>query len=128
MASTFYDPEVAPDPKDWLAIDEHERIRLARRFHEGARIKLPNVKAHAVIHAAVENQVASGYGPSCRAIERLQREGLARHDAVHAVGTVLARFIQEELNSPRFGDRQAELGAAIDALSASSWRALADEG
>lgn len=128
MAATFYDPEVAPDPQDWLGIDEHERIRLARRFHEEARLKLPNAKAHAVVHAAVENQVASGYRPTCRAIERLQKEGLSRHDAVHAVGTVLAQFIQEEMSAPRPVDRQAELSAAIEALSASSWKALAGDG
>jgi hypothetical protein len=128
MPRSFYDPDKAPDAGEWLGLDEQERIRLARSYHEAARIKLPSAKAHAVIHAAVENQIATGFGPSCRAIERLQKEGLTRHEAIHAIGSVLAAFIHElssaEGASP--GDFQARMNTAIEALTAAKWRALAD--
>ena len=32
-----YDPLVAPDPEEWLALDEQERIDLARDYHHNAR-------------------------------------------------------------------------------------------
>ena len=28
-----YDPEYAPNPEQWLALDEQERIDLARSWH-----------------------------------------------------------------------------------------------
>ena len=128
MPHSLYDPEKAPDANEWLGLDEQERIRLARRYHEAARIKLPSVKAHALIHAAVENQIAAGFGPSCRAIERLQKEGLTRHEAIHAIGSVLAAFIHELSSAEGVSqdDFQARMNTAIEALTAQKWRALAE--
>ena len=38
-----YDPLHAPDPKEWLALDETERLDLVAEFHEVKGIDLPNV-------------------------------------------------------------------------------------
>ena len=53
-----YDPLEAPEPEEWLAIDEAERIHLTQDYHRRARIRLPNEKLHAVFHVVVENQIA----------------------------------------------------------------------
>jgi hypothetical protein len=79
-----YDPEVAFDPAEWLALDEQERIQLVQVHHRAAQIKLPSIKAHASIHTIVENQIAMGLAPVVQAMARLSREGLSRHDALHA--------------------------------------------
>ena len=121
MSETYYDPEQAPDPKEWLALDEHERVRLAKNHHIAARTKLPNLKAHALFHVVVENQIAQGYGPTCRTVERLKKEGLSRHDAIHAVGSVIAEFVHDSMQTGT-GDGQREMNARIEALSASSWK------
>lgn len=132
MPLTFYDPERPPDPAEWLSLGEAERIRLARNYHQAARIKVPNVKAHAAIHAAVENQIAMGFGPSCRAVERLQQEGLSRHDALHAIGSVVAEFVMESVGPNRQANSEAtfqsRMNAAIDTLTAKQWKALAERG
>ena len=124
MASTHYDPESAPDARQWLALSELERIRLAQNYHVSARVKVPSMKAHAAIHAAVENQVASGYGPSKKAMARLVSEGLSRHEAVHAIGSVVAQFIYE-LNKGQTPEQQASfqarMGEAINQLHAQEW-------
>ncbi len=129
MAKTSYDPEVTPDSKKWLALPEIERIRLTQKYHEVARIKLPNVKIHAALHAVVENQIAIGYGPTCRAMERLQIQGLTRHDALHAVSSVLAYFIYERATGA--DEPQAEfsrnLDDEIEELSAAKWLAMAED-
>jgi hypothetical protein len=122
---TYYDPNRAPDAREWLALDEHERIRLAKNFHDAARVKVPNPKAHAGIHAIVENQIAEGFGPTCRAVDRLQKEGLTRHDAIHAVGSVIAQSVYTSMhggNTASAGDLQRDLNAKIEALSAEAWR------
>jgi len=50
---------------------------------------------HAVIHQVVENQIASECEPVVRAMERLMREGLTRHEAVPAVGSIVAERLFE---------------------------------
>lgn len=126
MPTTFYDPDVAPNPSEWLALDEGERIRLAKDFHVSNRIKAPNLKGHAAFHAIVENQIAMGFGPSCGAIERLQQQGLSRHDAIHAIGSVVAEFLHEILTAQDVSASksiQTRMDTAIEALSAKEWLA-----
>lgn len=112
-------------------MDEGERIRLVQRFHIASREKLPNVKLHATMHVVVENQVAEGFDPTVRALDRVQREGLSRHDAVHAVASVLAQHMFGSLRSPESfdaGEAQRRLNAAIDQLTAESWRRMEHDG
>ena len=114
-----YDPEVAPDPEEWLELDEQERIQLAERHHKTARIKLPNVKVHAVLHAIVENQIAEGLEPVVRAMGRLTRDGLSRHDALHAIGSVVAEHFYETLSTKDedvANTAQARYNAAVERL------------
>ena len=37
-----YNPLKAPDPAEWLAMDEGERMALVREYHRRAKIRLPN--------------------------------------------------------------------------------------
>ena len=114
-----YDPEAAPDPEEWLELDEQERIQLAEWHHKAARIKLPNVKVHAVLHAIVENQIAEGLEPVVRAMRRLTREGLSRHDALHAIGSVVAEHFYEALSTKDEDvaiTAQARYNAAVERL------------
>lgn len=122
---THYDPEVQPDPSKWLALDELERIQCAEAHHRAARIKLPSVEAHAVIHAIVENQIAEGLEPVVRAMARLAKEGLSRHDAIHAIGSVCAEHLFETMKSedPEVANTvQVRFIAAVERLSAKLWR------
>jgi len=129
MNDTFYDPDHAPDPCEWLDLDEQERIMLAKDYHTASRIKMPDVDVHASVHVVVENQIAEGFTPTCRAMDRLQKEGLVRHDAVHAVGSVVVKIMHDTMHGTitSAGDVQRELGARLDALSAASWLQNGDD-
>ena len=119
-----YDPEIPPAASAWLALDEQERIQLAEAHHRGARIKLPNVKAHACFHIIVENQIAEGLEPVVRAMARLMNEGLSRHDALHAIGSVLTDHFFEAMNNKDDGFAevaQARYNAAVERLTAKEW-------
>jgi hypothetical protein len=59
-AMKIYDPLKPPKPEEWQSMDEQQRLDLVESFHRRARIRLPDAKVHAVIHAVVENQVALG--------------------------------------------------------------------
>jgi hypothetical protein len=120
-----YNPECMPEPASWLELDEQERIVLVETYHRVARIKLPNVTAHAALHAIVENQIALNLDPVVRAMHRLGKEGLTRHDAVHAIGSVVAEHLFDMLKTNQNDDAaalQARYDAAVERLSAASWR------
>jgi len=103
-----YDPLVSPNPDQWLALDEGEQISIVKQYHKSRRIKLPNPTLHAVIHTVIETQVAIGDAlPVSGTLQRLVKEGLDRHEAVHAIGAVLA----SHLDALRAGD----LPTGIDA-------------
>jgi len=95
-----YDPDLGPSTAEWLATDEAERIALVESYHRRRRIRVPPLTLHATIHVVVENQIALGEVVVIDALARLRAEGLTRHDAVHAVGMVLAGHIYELLKSP----------------------------
>jgi hypothetical protein len=126
-AMKAYNPLKPPDPEEWLALDEQERLDLVENFHRRARIRLPNAKMHAVFHAIVENQFALGDElPVKRTVQRLMSEGLDRHDAIHAVGSVLIGHLNDLLAPPA-----AEIGtdpnpryhAELERLTAKDWLA-----
>mgnify|MGYP003509483035 CR=1 FL=1 len=118
-----YDPEHAPNAEEWLSLDEQIRIELAEEYHRRARIKLPNLKAHAAFHAIVENQIAENLEPVVRAMSRLTQEGLARHDAVHAIASVVAAHIHDLFNAKvDKQNSQVAYNAAIEKLGARSWK------
>ncbi|NDZ13530.1 hypothetical protein C7T35_11440 [Variovorax sp. WS11] len=116
-----YDPELAPDPREWLELDEDERIALAETHHRAARIRLPNARVHACFHAIVENQIAEGCLYVVRAMVRLQSEGLSRHDALHAIGNVLAELLHKAATTEtEFSSTRYE--AAVGRMTAKAWR------
>jgi len=119
-----YDPLKAPAPDEWLALDEQERINVVRDYHRRARIQLPDATLHAIVHAIVENQIALGDQLSVRrTTQRLMDEGLDRHDAIHAVGSVLSEFIFEILTAPKLHSvPNAAYFAALEHLTAEGWR------
>jgi len=115
-----YDPAVGPDPKEWLELDEGERTLVVRQYHKRARLRSGNAEAHAIIHAAVETQLAEGHADAQAAFARLTREGLDRHDVVHAIGSVLAGELFGIMKHEREHD-PAEYARKLRALTAERW-------
>lgn len=94
-----YDLKRPPDPKEWLALDEGQRTNLIAGYHGSAGEKLPNPQLYAICHTIVENQIAMGEEILVRNIRRLMKEGLDRHEASHAVGSVLVEQIYHPLHA-----------------------------
>jgi Domain of unknown function (DUF1841) len=122
--ASAYDPAVAPDPARWLALDEQERVDLAIEYHQRDGVTLPSDSIHAAMHVIVENQIALGdETPARRAVERLMGEGLDRHEAVHAIGSVLAGKLFGAMSDPEARAFPLnEYNAAVEQLTAESWR------
>ena len=121
---TSYDPD-KPPRSDWLETDEGERVEVVASYHRRRRIDLPNTELHAVIHVVVENQLALGEPVVVETVARLQREGLSRHDALHAIGSVLANDLFELMqeNTETTGDTYRRYLDRLQKLTAKDWRA-----
>jgi len=118
-----YNPLNAPDPAEWLAMDEGERMALVQEYHRRAKIRLPNQLVHAAIHSAVETQIAGREVPAREALERLMIEGLDRHDAVHAIGSVLAGHMHKLMtHSESSSEPNADYCRELATLTAAKWR------
>jgi len=119
-----YDPSLDLAADEWLDLDEQERMILVEDYHRRHRIRMPSVEGHAVIHTIVENQLALEEPVVVATFARLRREGLDRHEAVHAIGSVLADRMQALLvgdQSEREPNEQYY--EALGKLSAAKWRA-----
>jgi hypothetical protein len=117
-----YDPHVAPLASHWLALEEGARIALAEQSHRGDALDASRLLAHAAIHAAVETQIAMEVPSVVNALRRLRGDGLDRHDAIHAIGSVLVGTLGSALRGdPTASDPSADYFAALDQLSAASW-------
>jgi len=118
-----YDPNIPPVASEWLALRETDRIAVCERYHRRVRPKPPRIKAHAVIHATIETQLAKGIESVVVALNRLQADGLDRHESIHAIGTVLIERLSEvQLADGRYDDPVYWYYQALDRLTVDSWR------
>jgi hypothetical protein len=118
-----YDPHKNPAPRKWLSLTEYERLDLVQAYHSVKRITVPSATLHATIHTIVENQVALGDQIPVKAtLVRLMLQGLDRHDAVHAIGSVLATQMFDLLQPGEIQhDASDQYFQGLSKLSAASW-------
>lgn len=132
MKKTSYDPNQTPDPAVWREMDEVAGQRLVARYHRSPECEHPpgpDPRAHDLVHLIVERQAALGSEvPVAETIARLVGQGLSRHDAVHAVGSVLAGVIFDCSTeaSPQGEDISERFFAELKTLTAESWLSSAD--
>lgn len=120
-----YDANIAPDPERWLALDESERLSAIDAFHEAVDQSIgERAPLHNGIHCIVENQIALSDPPAtAEALERLMRDGLSRHDAIHAIGTVVAELLTRAAGAY---DEEAHV-RKLQHLTAEEWLRVVDE-
>jgi NAD-dependent DNA ligase len=117
-----YDPDINPDPTEWISMDDGLKMAFISDYHKSERISLPNLMLHAAIHAVVENQIAMGDATDARStLDRLIQEGLDRHDAVHAIGSVLAGQIFEIMKNKKEADL-VSYSKELKNLTAQKWK------
>ncbi|HEV8534007.1 MAG TPA: DUF1841 family protein, partial [Methylomirabilota bacterium] len=114
-------PEVAPDPVEWLATTEANRLAAVRRFHQSAKHDTGSPQLHAAIHVVVETQLAERHPAATDAMNRLMADGLRRHEALHAIGSVVAAEIFDIVKSKRIHNPEA-YSRELQHLTAAAWR------
>ncbi|HEY0874607.1 MAG TPA: SEC-C metal-binding domain-containing protein [Vicinamibacterales bacterium] len=122
-----YDPDAGPDPSEWLALSEAERIERVRSWHTTRQIPMPSPQLHAVVHTVIENQIALRIPEVIDALDRLRSQGLTRHDAVHAIGAALSEEIFPVLKGTANYDLKASYLDRVKRLTADDWWRLAED-
>jgi hypothetical protein len=117
-----YDPNEKPASSEWLELDELDQVEVVTAYHKQEQTAVPNLQMHALIHVVVENQLAEGIEVADKALERLMADGLDRHEAIHAIGSVLVKHLrnlmQEDTAGPKPHERYFQ---DLQALTSSSW-------
>ena len=117
-----YDPLKPPSIDDWADLDESERLDLVLTYHQRQVNDLPNPEAHAAVHVIVENQVAlADETPVAAVVERLMREGLDRHEAIHAIGYVFMETFHRTAQETNEADPTSAYYRELMQLTAESW-------
>ncbi|MCB9668906.1 MAG: DUF1841 family protein [Alphaproteobacteria bacterium] len=109
--SEVHDPDVAPDPAAWLALEESERMERMLAGHRGREDDAlhkadVNHVMHAALHGVVETQIAAAEPPEvAAALARLCEAGLTRHAAIHGLMRVLLVHMAGMLDRSETFDR-----------------------
>ncbi len=122
-----YDAETFSPNQEWLALDEMERMIVVMEYHKRLKINMPNARLHAIAHVVVENQLDEGLEPVKEKLAELIRDGLSRHDAIHAIGTVVMAQTYDMLKNGKTDDQPVlAYYDRLKKLTAKSWRMLGE--
>ena len=120
---TGYDPDHGPDEAWWAELGELDRIDEVEEQHRQEGYRGPEPRLHAIMHAIVESQILEGEATVRSTLERLRREGLDRHDAVHAIGSVLAPIVFELAQREKLSEPMSLYLEGLRRLTAEGWLA-----
>ena len=117
-----YDANKNIDSKIWFSEDENDRYEAIYQYHKRIKVKLPNIRIHTLFHVIVENQLAEGIEVVKNKLDELIKDGLDRHDAIHAIGYVLSAHIYNLLKyKPEKSDLNKEYYDKLSKLTKQSW-------
>jgi hypothetical protein len=103
-----------------MATDDGPKRAAIEAHHRTLGVVAPPI--HAELHLVVENQLAAGDPPEARAaLDRLVGDGLDRHEAIHAIGSVVATALWNITRTEAPVGRDAMVRALAE-LGASDWR------
>ena len=119
-----YNPNKAIDPQQWLALDEYWRINMIKEYHQQCDDDLEEDarNAHSAMHCVVENQIAEKVAHVPETLAKLTRQGLDRHEAIHAIAAIIAEDIYELMNGEQKTFDSKKYRRKLDKLTAKRWR------
>ena len=106
-----YNPDININPATWLALDETERLELIEHyvFSDEEDIDDNISSIHATAHCIVENQLALDEKETVDAYKRLIRQGLKRHETIHALGAVIFEGVNDSMSEVRDGEEAPDM-------------------
>jgi hypothetical protein len=119
----IYNPNKSVYSENWLALDEALRIKLVHDFHSGLDLDMAEdaLQVHSTIHVIVENQLAMGVDLIPKTVAKLIRQGLNRHETIHAIGAIISEDIFDIMkgNTEEFSPKKYR--RKLEKLTAKRW-------
>lgn len=118
-----YNPNNAVNNVNWLALDETIKIKLVQDFHLDLALDLSDdaLKVHSLIHVIVENQLTTGVGVANETVEKLMRQGLERHESIHAIGAIISEDIFNVMKGDSIEFSFKKYRRKLEKLTAKRW-------
>lgn len=119
-----YDPSIDPGKDAWLEATESERLAAVLEFHENSEENLDEsaLNLHSSIHVIVENQLAMDVELLPETIKKLMRQGLDRHEAIHAIGAIICNDIYEITRGEKTEFLPKQYRRKLEKITAKRWR------
>ncbi len=119
----LYSPVHEPDYRVWLACPEQDRLDSVIAYHQRLGLSDMEVRRHSLIHVVVENQLAEEVAAVAAKLDELMAGGLDRHEAIHAIGSVVMELIYRTMGRHDIKpDAAIDYDNALSALTVASWR------
>lgn len=119
-----YNPLIEPNKEQWLNSSEKDRMETVRAFHKDNVEGLDDeaVLMHVSIHVIVENQLALGVECIPETIAKLTRQGLDRHEAIHAIGSMISEDIFNIIRGEKTEFSLKKYRKKLEKITAKRWR------
>ncbi|MFT4628070.1 MAG: hypothetical protein ACI8PZ_006764 [Myxococcota bacterium] len=120
----IYDPDTAPPPAVWLALDDDARFESVLAVHtrrvDALHPEGLDAAMHSRLHIVIETQLATGTpAATASTLARLQSDGLRRHAGIHLLSAALAQAMAETMRLGGWDDDR--WAARLDAIDAGAW-------
>ncbi|MCU7937488.1 MAG: hypothetical protein KZQ99_21965 [Candidatus Thiodiazotropha sp. (ex Dulcina madagascariensis)] len=119
-----YDPLTQPNTEEWLGATENERVSAVREYHEKSNEDLDEkaLAIHSAIHVIVETQLAIGVELLPETMAKLIRQGLNRHEAIHAIGAIISGDILAIIRGEKTESSPKQYRKKFEKITAKRWR------
>lgn len=121
----YYNPDKPLNESEWLALDDEERKRLVSNFHESSGEEFQDDGAltmHSYMHVVVENQIATNVDLVSETVTKLVRQGLSRHEALHAISAIVVEDIFDMLKGTKSEFCPKKYRRKLEKITAKRWR------
>lgn len=120
-----YNPLIEPNKDEWLKSSEYDRIDAVREFHENSDDEFEAdgaLSIHSTLHVIVENQLAMEVELIPETIEKLTRQGLDRHEAIHAIGAIISEDLFYIMRGEKTEFSPKQYRRKLEKITAKRWR------
>jgi hypothetical protein len=119
-----YNPLIEPKSEEWLQLSEDDRLDAVIDFHENNEgdLAVEALSMHASIHVIVESQLAMGVELVPETMAKLERQGLDRHEAIHAIGAIIGEYIFNSIQGENADFSPTQYRRKLEKITAKRWR------
>lgn len=121
----YYNPDKPLNISEWLVLDDEQRKILVSNFHESTEEEFQDDGAltmHCYMHVVVENQIATNVDLVSETVTKLVRQGLSRHEALHAISAIIVEDIFDMLKGTKSEFCPKKYRRKLEKITAKRWR------